>query len=219
MPAPVIKFNDSVFPPALALQCFWDSITSKNDHVIFVCRLNAYLLFDAQPTRWSNCQASRPALSHHIFRALSLCRYICVHFISFYFSLFQLDRVCQLSSMATDSKEPNQLFDCIFRANIYAKREPQQTTSAHKRNKKKKKKKKKRIIWIQFHIDMQAFGRGLLFVSHIFIRVVCFVVTVALHRFNFPLKSIWKWKILLVVGAAVYYFCCLFHSISLHLWV
>lgn len=137
---------ESTFATLSHSSCFWDSIKSKNDHVIFVCHLNAYLLFDAQPTRSSNCQAVRPLLSHHIFFALFLPLHLCAfYFISFHFILFHslLDRVHQLSSMATDSKEPNQLFDCclytnIIRANVYAKRKPQQTTSALKPNKEGK---------------------------------------------------------------------------------
>lgn len=78
--------------------------------------LNAYLLFDAQPTRSSNCQAVplQRSVIISLFRSPSVCRFICVHLISFdliSFYFIRLDRVHQLSSTATDSKEPNQLFD------------------------------------------------------------------------------------------------------------
>lgn len=202
--------------------CFWDSITSKNDHVIFVCHLNAYLLFDAQPTWSSNCQTVRPAFSHRISLILSLyffrsLRYLC----AFYF--IHLDCVHQLSSMATNLKEPNQLFECIcvYRANRNAKRRATATATAKSINGKKHETNNHLNSVPHWIISNSGVGiSACLCAWSVLFTICCLAVDAdALHRFNSPLKSIWKWKILLAVDTAVYYFCCLFHSISLHLWM
>lgn len=189
--------------------CFWDSITSRNDHVIFVCHLNAYLLFDAQPTWSSNCQAVRPAFSHRISLSrssfLSFALFVCILFHS-----FGLRSSAVINGNQFKRTKPTiRAYLCVCRANINAKRRPQPKASQRTNKPKEGQKDETNHLnsvphWIISHsgVGTSAFERDdyYLPVSARGVFSSPFVVAVdvdadAVRRFNFPLKSIWKWKI------------------------
>lgn len=155
--------------------------------------------------------------SFSLFISFGLC-VICVHFISFIWIAFI--NCHQWQPIQKNQTNYLSVFVCIVQTETL-KEEPQPQPQP-KASTGKKHETNNHLNSVPHWIISNS-GVGIsacLCAWSVLFTICCLAVDAdALHRFNSPLKSIWKWKILLAVDTAVYYFCCLFHSISLHLWM